>query len=165
MAPLVLRAKCVVVGDAAVGKTALVQNFVSDGTKFPKNYSMTMGVDIQVKAVHIPDTQTTVELYIYDTAGKGVFADFVPEYWENPGLVMVAYDVSQGESFESCVKWLERVRAQKPAVETQLPGVLVACKCDLEARREVSEERGRELAASKDLVYFETSAVRELFNT
>ena len=45
------------------------------------------------------------------------------------------------------------------------PGVLVACKCDLEARREVSEERGRELAASKDLVYFETSAVRELFNT
>ena len=39
-------------------------------------------------------------------------------------------------------------------------GVLVACKCDLPAtRREVSEERGRELAASKDLHYFETSVV------
>ena len=39
-------------------------------------------------------------------------------------------------------------------------GVLVACKCDVpSSRREVSEERGRELAASKDLQYFETSAV------
>lgn len=38
-------------------------------------------------------------------------------------------------------------------------GVLVACKTDLTKRREVSEQRGRELAASKDLHYFETSAV------
>ena len=79
--PLVLRAKCVVVGDAAVGKSALVQNFISDGTKFPKSYSMvrclllatpvfvvialhslvqTTGVDILVKAVPIPETDATV---------------------------------------------------------------------------------------------------------
>ena len=38
-------------------------------------------------------------------------------------------------------------------------GVLVACKSDLVQRREVSEKRGRELAASKDLHYFDTSAV------
>jgi hypothetical protein len=37
-------------------------------------------------------------------------------------------------------------------------GVLVACKSDLVQRREVSEKRGREMAASKDLHYFETSA-------
>ena len=43
--------------------------------------------------------------------------------------------------------------------------MLVACKCDLEVRREVSEERGRELAASKDLRYFETSAVSENLNS
>ena len=35
----------------------------------------------------------------------------------------------------------------------------MACKCDLVARREVSEKRGRELASSKDLLYFESSAV------
>ena len=38
--------------------------------------------------------------------------------------MVVAYDVSNEQSFVSCVKWLERVRAQKPAVETQLPGIL-----------------------------------------
>ena len=45
-------------------------------------------------------------------------------------------------------------------VEVFVAGVLVACKSDLVQRREVSEKRGRELAASKDLHYFETSAVR-----
>ena len=80
------------------------------------------------------------ELYIYDSAGKEVFADHIPEYvstkqthkhthraththqWENPGVVLVAYDVTMEQSLDSCIKWLERVRAQKPAVETQLPG-------------------------------------------
>ena len=95
-----------------------------------------------------------------------------------PGLVVVTYDVTSEQSFNSCVKWLERVRAQKPAGEIQLPGiyhtsllclnkeeslslagVLVACKCDLSVRRKISEERGKELAESKDLEYFETSAV------
>ena len=38
-------------------------------------------------------------------------------------------------------------------------GVLVANKSDLSGRREVEEAEGRSLAESKDLVYFETSAV------
>ena len=51
--------------------------------------------------------------------------------WDTPSLVMVAYDVSSEQSFDSCVKWLERVRAQKPAVETQLPGTLYSHKSDI----------------------------------
>ncbi len=30
-------------GDATVGKSALTQNFVTDGTQFPKNYTMVSG--------------------------------------------------------------------------------------------------------------------------
>lgn len=37
---LMLRAKIVVVGDACVGKTALVQMLKSDGHDYPKNYIM-----------------------------------------------------------------------------------------------------------------------------
>ena len=35
-------------------------------------------------------------------------------------MVMVVYDVTSETSFSSCVKWLERVRSQKPDV--QMPG-------------------------------------------
>lgn len=38
---------------------------------------------------------------------------------------MVVYDVTNEHSFSSCVKWLERVRAQKPGAEVPLPGTVL----------------------------------------
>ena len=37
---VVLRCKLCMVGDAGVGKTALIEVFTKGGSKFPKNYSM-----------------------------------------------------------------------------------------------------------------------------
>ena len=34
---------------------------------------------------------------------------------------MVVYDVTSDQSFDSCAKWLERVKAQKPTPELPLP--------------------------------------------
>ncbi|XP_015215066.2 intraflagellar transport protein 27 homolog isoform X3 [Lepisosteus oculatus] len=70
-----LRAKCILVGDAAVGKSALSQMFRSDGSHFQKNYSMTAGVEVLTRTVHIPDTSDGVELFIFDSAGKEVFLE------------------------------------------------------------------------------------------
>ncbi|MGH0159980.1 UNVERIFIED_CONTAM: hypothetical protein FKN15_038331, partial [Acipenser sinensis] len=47
-------------GDAAVGKSALTQLLRSDGAHFQKNYTMTAGVEIVVKAVNIPDSSDSV---------------------------------------------------------------------------------------------------------
>lgn len=104
-----------------------------------------------------------------------------PPQWEHPSVVVVVYDVTNEQSFKSCAKWLERVRAQKP--EQPFPGayahshvgpshkcthqcwprpragVLVANKTDLSARRVVGEAAGRNFAADKGLQYFECSAV------
>jgi len=37
---LILRTKCVLLGNPAVGKSAITQLFHSDGSQFSKNYSM-----------------------------------------------------------------------------------------------------------------------------
>jgi len=74
-------------------------------------------------------------------------------------VVVVVYDVTSAQSFSSCPKWLERVRAQRTAAEVPLPGAVVANKVDLATRRIVGEEEGRTFARSKELEYFETSAV------
>ena len=47
---VILRCKCVVVGDACVGKTALTQVFHSGGSTYPKNYIM---VSADLSRVHI----------------------------------------------------------------------------------------------------------------
>ena len=39
---------------------------------------------------------------------------------------MVVYDVTNEQSFGSCAKWLERVKAQKVAPEIPLPGTVYA---------------------------------------
>ena len=70
-----LAAKCILAGDPTVGKTALAQLFHSDGAHFQKNYSLTTGVDLVVKTVAVPDTGDSVELFIFDSAGKELFSE------------------------------------------------------------------------------------------
>ncbi|XP_041474434.1 intraflagellar transport protein 27 homolog [Lytechinus variegatus] len=153
--PVSLRAKCLVVGDSAVGKSALTQVFHSDGAHFPKGYSMTVGVELCVKNISIPDTSDTVELYIYDTAGKEMFFDYAQQAWEHPSVMMVVMDVTNETSFTACNRWVERVKAK---AGQHIPGVFVANKIDLEGRRVVERNKAEEFAKGKGLEYFECSA-------
>lgn len=154
--PNLLRAKCVVVGDTTSGKSSLCQVFHSDNSFFPKNYTMTTGVELLVKQVNIPDTKDSVELYIYDSAGKDLFSDLVCKFWDHPSLVVVVFDCTNEASLDNCEKWLQRVKQQSPDVT--IPGVLIAHKTDLDQRRIVSPKMGMDFAASHGLKYFECSA-------
>ncbi|XP_036399474.1 intraflagellar transport protein 27 homolog [Megalops cyprinoides] len=151
-----LRAKCILVGDAAVGKSALSQMFRSDGAHFQKNYSMTAGVELVVKSVNIPDSTDSVELFIFDSAGKETFTESCEKLWGQPSVLCLVFDVSSEASFRSCGRWLERVRAHCQGL--QVPGVLVGNKSDLSSRREVETAVAQEWAQSQGLEYHETSA-------
>ncbi|KAK7113319.1 intraflagellar transport protein 27 homolog [Littorina saxatilis] len=154
--PTILRAKCIVAGDAGVGKSSICQVFHSDSAQFPKNYTMTTSVELLVKPVNIPDSRDQVEMYMYDSAGKEIFSENVIKFWDHPSVVMIVYDVTDETSFSSCIKWLERVRAMKS--QTNIPGVLIANKIDLDQRRLISPKEGKDLAMSNGLEYFECSA-------
>ncbi|KAL4647811.1 hypothetical protein GN956_G8171 [Arapaima gigas] len=151
-----LRARCILVGDAAVGKSALAQMFRSDGAHFQKNYTMTAGVELVVKSVNIPKSSDSVELFIIDSAGKETFMEACEKLWGQPSLLCLVFDVTSEASFRSCEHWLNRVRAHCQSL--QVPGVLVGNKLDLSARREVETTVAQEWAQSQELEYHETSA-------
>uniref|UniRef100_A0A8D2DCA7 Intraflagellar transport protein 27 homolog n=1 Tax=Sciurus vulgaris TaxID=55149 RepID=A0A8D2DCA7_SCIVU len=155
-----LAAKCILAGDPTVGKTALAHIFRSDGAHF-QNYTLTAGVDLVVKTVPIPDTSDSVELFIFDSAGKELFSEMLDKLWESPNVLCLVYDVTSEQSFSSCGKWLEKARAQAPG--STLPGVLVGNKTDLAGRRTVDSAQARAWALSQGLECFETSA-KELEN-
>ncbi|KAM6216008.1 intraflagellar transport protein 27 homolog isoform 2-T2 [Rhynchocyon petersi] len=155
-----LAAKCIL-ADPTVGKTALAQIFRSDGAHFQKNYTLTTGVDLVVKTVPVPDTSDSVELFIFDSAGKELFSEMLDKLWEHPNVFCLVYDVTSEQSFNNCGKWLEKVRAQAPG--SALPGVLVGNKTDLAGRREVDSEQARAWALGQGLECFETS-VKEMEN-
>ncbi|KAM6972165.1 intraflagellar transport protein 27 homolog [Aplochiton taeniatus] len=151
-----LRARCLLVGDAAVGKSALSQMFRSDGAHFQKNYSMTAGVELVVKSVNVPQTSDSVELYIFDSAGRETFVEACEKLWGQPSVMCLVFDISNEQSFTSCGPWLERVHAHCQGL--QVPGVLVGNKSDLSIRREVETSVAQEWARSQGLEYHETSA-------
>jgi len=70
--------------------------FHSGGHMYPKNYIMTTSVDFCVKEVPIPETNASVELYLFDCAGQSIFnqREMNRKCWENTAFVMVVYDVS-----------------------------------------------------------------------
>mmetsp|Transcript_17552 Transcript_17552/g.32019 ORF Transcript_17552/g.32019 Transcript_17552/m.32019 type:complete len:225 (-) Transcript_17552:118-792(-) len=163
---LMLRCKVVIVGDACVGKTALVQ--VNDSGNYPKSYMMTSWVDMTIKQVAVPDTNAGVELFLFDCAGQTVFNQVesnVMQY-ENASYVMVVYDIGNRASFDHVQTWLQKVKSQRPPNAPPLPGVLVANKIDLrsdepDAPTVVTTEEGATLAKNEGLDFFETSAAQQ----
>ncbi|XP_043971533.1 intraflagellar transport protein 27 homolog isoform X1 [Gambusia affinis] len=173
-----LRARCLLLGDAAVGKSSLSHIFYNDGSLFQKNYSLTTGVELVMKCINIPETNDSVELYILDSAGKetlvegcermvrscsGFFCFHLHETneWGEPSLLCLVFDLTNEQSFANCTCWMERVQAHCKGL--RVPGVLVGNKLDLSARREVQASVAKEWAQSKGLEYHETSA-REMVN-
>ncbi|KAI9205442.1 P-loop containing nucleoside triphosphate hydrolase protein [Polychytrium aggregatum] len=158
---LILRTKCVVLGNPGVGKSSLVQAFHSDGAQFPKTYAMTIHAEVCVKAVNVPDTNITVELYLHDVGGHEVFTEFAPQYAESGSTFVFVYDVTNMESFKSISsKWIPL--AKKAKCGKGLHGVLIAHKIDQGSRRVISMAQGEELAKSQGLAYFESSAASNL---
>jgi intraflagellar transport protein 27 len=159
---LVLRQKVVVIGDYAVGKTALVQMFASGGHNFPKNYVMTLGCEFSVKTVDVPGTNVQVEMYLFDTSGQKVFnqRQMLHDYWSNTSACVFVYDVSNRDSFVALGQWLNEVRATRPGFS--MPGIVIANKMDLrDANRfAVTREEGEKFAQREGFQFFETSALR-----
>ncbi|KAK7791218.1 hypothetical protein R5R35_009251 [Gryllus longicercus] len=157
--PNILRSKCAIVGDSTVGKTAVTQMFISDGRNFPKNYNLTCGVELGIRTVSIPDTDDVVELFLYDSSGRDLYADYLPKYWHEPNMLLAVYDVTSQISLDSVGRWVSMVRNSIPVRgASNAPGVLFGNKTDLKERRTVSPKAGASLAERLGLQYFEGSA-------
>eukprot|EP00771_Trimastix_marina_P001239 gnl/Trimastix_PCT/2295.p1 GENE.gnl/Trimastix_PCT/2295~~gnl/Trimastix_PCT/2295.p1 ORF type:complete len:187 (+),score=41.83 gnl/Trimastix_PCT/2295:66-626(+) len=153
-----LRCKVLVLGDAKVGKSSLIQMLQSNGTKFPKNYIMTVGSELVVKSILIPETNATVELYIYDIAGQIMFKELVQRYWANPSMVCLVYDTTDRQTFHSIGNWIKALK-RSCNIEQLPPGVIVANKGDRSQYSEVTPTQAAEFAHAHNLEYFETSAL------
>lgn len=148
--------KVIVVGDGAVGKTALAIRF--DTGKFEQSYKMTIGADFFVNIVEVEDDQgmkRRIKLQIWDTAGQERFGSIRPLYYRGANGGFVVFDVTNRKSFDNLEKkWFTEVYQSCG----RIPMILLGNKTDLEELRVITEEKGRSIADSQRLKFFETSA-------
>ena len=97
--------KVLVVGNSAVGKSALLQRFAEGN--FDDSYVSTIGIDFKVRTINIDDQR--IKLQIWDTAGQERFRTIGTAYYRNTHGVIVVYDVTSKESFLNIERWLHEI--------------------------------------------------------
>ena len=102
--------KIVMLGDAGVGKTCIVNRYVKN--QFSDTES-TLGANYSAKTIQIqPDgvlKAVKAKLQIWDTAGGEQFRSLAPIYYKGADAVCLVYDSTNQDSFESLNYWIEEL--------------------------------------------------------
>ena len=113
----------------------------------------TIGVDFKIRTIEI-DTKD-VRLQIWDTAGQERFKTITSAYYKGSQGIIVTYDITDRSSFANVVEWMNQIEKNADCLVAKM---LIGNKKDLDSQREVSYEEGKELAATYNIKFMETSA-------
>jgi len=145
--------KIVIIGDAAVGKTSLINQFVEGS--FQEDYKPTLGANIVRKDVNLDNAR--VRLIMWDLAGQEKYRVVRSMYFQGCQGALLVYDVTRYNTLESINnKWL---KDYKKHVKKKGAFILIGNKTDLQDQIAVPTEKGKELATKiKASDFIETSA-------
>ena len=143
--------KYIIIGDAAVGKSNILLRYVHG--QFKDEYQLTIGVEFGAKNIDIKNKIYRIQ--IWDTAGQESFRSITRAYYKNSVCALVVYDITNKDSFKNILNWIQDCKNQSPKTIFM---VLVGNKSDLNDKREVSYDDGKDLAEKNNMLFFETSA-------
>ena len=147
--------KVLLLGNSNVGKSSLFLRFVDD--IWNDTFVPTIGVDFKIKTFDIDEKR--IKMQIWDTAGQERFKNIIASYYRGAHGILLIYDVTDKDSFKNLSNWL--IEIEKNSNKNVLK-VLIGNKTDLEDKRVISYNQGKEFADSYGLKYIETSAKKNL---
>ena len=100
---MVIMIKCVLMGDGAVGKTALRERYLGKG--FKANYMVTIGADFALADQHIQGKD--IKFQIWDLAGQPRFSVVRSIYYTNCLGALAVFDCTRPDSFKNLSSWIE----------------------------------------------------------
>ena len=139
-------------GDSAVGKTAICQTFL--GIEFKDDSISTIGTEKMEKKVTLSN-QKEIKLILWDTAGEERFRAAALKAIRTVQGIALVFDVTSKKSFENINMWLDEIKDnfREPSL------VLFGNKIDMDQDKwEVTQEEIDNLIKQKNLTYYATSA-------
>ncbi len=123
--------KVCLLGDGAVGKTALRERYL--GKQFSSGYVMTIGADFAVKKTEIDRESEsgpqTVKFQIWDLAGQPRFNSVRELYYKGSHGGLLVFDITRRDSFTNLSAWIEEL--YKNSGRGNMPIALLGNKVDL----------------------------------
>lgn len=145
-------AKVVFLGDAGVGKTAIVKHKEKGEYDISAITSTVQPSEIKYTATR---GTTTISVSLWDTPGQYNYRNIVKTFIRNALCVVLVFDLTNIESFDNLVEWYNYVN------ENIQPKFLliIGNKSDLD-NRVVDTQIATEWAESHSALYIETSALQ-----
>ncbi|GBP24388.1 Ras-related protein Rab-8A [Eumeta japonica] len=112
-----------------------------------------VGIDFKIRTIDLDGKK--VKLQIWDTAGQERFRTITTAYYRGSMGIMLVYDVTNEKSFENIKNWIRNIEENASA---DVEKMILGNKCDLASKRQVSRERGEQLAIEYQIKFVETSA-------
>lgn len=148
--------KIIVIGDPAVGKTSLLNNFIKK--RFTKTYIPTVGVNILKYILQFETKEgekTEVNLMFWDIAGQPQFYMVHKPYYQGANGIILVFDITRSSTFSNVNNWFnEAVKFGLSSV----PRIIVGNKIDLKDDRKIIVPMSEHLSKKLNAPYFETSA-------
>ncbi|MFX0113800.1 MAG: GTP-binding protein [Candidatus Hodarchaeota archaeon] len=163
---MALVCKITLLGDGAVGKTALRDRFL--GKEFKGTYTMTIGADFASKQLMLDGQE--LKFQIWDLAGQPRFKAVREAYYRGAVGALLVFDVVRPPSFENTPTWI--MEAWKHNGKGRIPIVVLGNKIDLRPTQpeplQIQTKQGVALASELtkmtrhygfDVHFLETSAL------
>ena len=144
--------KLIFTGNSGVGKTSILRRFCGDDIFNPPIFS-TMGVDFKTKMVEIDGKE--IKLQLWDKGGQERFRTiWRAEYYRGAKGIILVYDITSSRSFDDISNWMRDI---KENADNGVEIILLGNNCEMENKREITKERGENLAKEYGIQFFETS--------
>ncbi|CDW89349.1 ras-related protein rab-39b-like [Stylonychia lemnae] len=116
-------------------------------------------IQTQISSDTGTDRSNIIGLEIWDTLGQERHSSLVSSYYKNASGIMIVYDVTNMESFMNIRSWLVELEDRLHNLPHEESYILVGNKCDLECSRQVTKQKGKQLADKYGICFIEVSAM------
>ncbi|KAJ5070011.1 ras gtpase [Anaeramoeba ignava] len=140
-------------GVGGVGKSTITTRFLKN--IFIEDYDPTID-DIYIKKNDLNNKK--IKFNILDTASQDSSYDPFPNYVRQTNIFVLIYSITDKHSFEVIKNFDKEIKYILDIEDKDYPKVLIGNKSDLTMKREISIEKGKELAKELNCKFIETSA-------
>ena len=144
--------KLVLLGNASVGKSSILQRFSSD--VYNAHKPPTVGAAFTTKVVIC--NKRKIKMDIWDTAGQEKYRSMTPLYYRGAYAAIIVYDITDKKSYEGAINWIKEI---KQIEGDKIKIVLCGNKVDLQnSSRQIDSDIPSQYAKENGFIFIETSA-------
>ena len=148
--------KLLVLGEAGVGKTSIIQKFATN--TFEEKLTATIGIDFLSKKIKYKNK--TYQFRLIDTAGQERFHHIIDSYYHMGDVFFVVFDLTNEDSLNAISKWIDEIKEKRGDPDPKI--IIIGNKDDLKDKQINKEIIEKQLENHKNRIYIKTSAKKNI---